>query len=40
MKAALQTIYRILKPGGVLLCTVLGITQIAYEGWNHTWYWD
>ena len=39
MKAALQTIYRILKPGGVLLCTVPGITQIAYEGWNHSWYW-
>ena len=39
MKAALKTIYRILKPGGVLLCTVPGITQIAYEGWNHTWYW-
>jgi SAM-dependent methyltransferase len=39
MKAALQTIYRILKPGGVLLCTVPGITQISDEDWNDSWYW-
>jgi SAM-dependent methyltransferase len=39
MKAALRTIYRILKPGGVLLCTVPGITQAADEDWNETWYW-
>ena len=40
MRAALQTIYRILKPGGVLLCTVPGITQIADSDWNHSWYWS
>ena len=40
MRAALQTIYRILKPGGVLLCTVPGITQIADTDWNHSWYWS
>jgi SAM-dependent methyltransferase len=40
MKAALQTLYRILKPGGVLLCTVPGITQISDEEWNDTWYWS
>jgi SAM-dependent methyltransferase len=40
MRAAVQTIYRILKPGGVLLCTVPGITQIADDDWNETWYWS
>lgn len=40
MRSALQTIYRILKPGGVLLCTVPGITQIADSDWNHSWYWS
>lgn len=40
MKAALRTIHRILKPGGVLLCTVPGITQIGDENWNDTWYWS
>jgi SAM-dependent methyltransferase len=40
MKAALQTIYRILKPGGVLLTTVPGITQISDEEWNDSWYWS
>jgi len=39
MKAALRTIYRILKPGGILLCTVPGITQAADEDWNECWYW-
>src|SRR5262245_41253340 len=40
MKAALATIYRILKPGGVLLATVPGITQISDEEWNPTWFWS
>jgi Methyltransferase domain len=40
MKAALRTIYRILKPGGTLLCTVPGITQISDADWNDTWYWS
>jgi len=40
MEAALRTILRILKPGGVLLCTVPGITQIADSDWNDTWYWS
>ncbi|MDI1296697.1 MAG: methyltransferase domain-containing protein [bacterium] len=39
MKAALETIHRILKPGGVLLCTVPGITQVSDTDWNDTWYW-
>jgi SAM-dependent methyltransferase len=38
--AAVATLYRILKPGGVLLATVPGISQIdrAQEGrWNELW---
>jgi len=40
MRAALSTIYRILKPGGTLLATVPGITQISDAEWNDTWYWS
>lgn len=40
MSAALRTIQRILKPGGVLLCTVPGISQVADGDWNKTWYWS
>jgi hypothetical protein len=39
VRAALATLYRILKPGGVLLVTVPGISQIDEEEWGHTWYW-
>jgi glycosyltransferase involved in cell wall biosynthesis len=38
--AACQTAYRILKPGGVLLVTVPGITQISDNDWRDTWYWS
>jgi SAM-dependent methyltransferase len=38
--AALRTIHRILKPGGVLLLTVPGITQIPHGTlWADTWFW-
>jgi SAM-dependent methyltransferase len=37
--AALRTLVRILKPGGVLLATVPGITQIDRFEWRHSWYW-
>lgn len=40
MEKAVRTIFRILKPGGVVLCTVPGITQIADAEWNETWYWS
>ena len=39
-KEALNTCHRILKPGGTLLLTVPGITQIDGGQWNHIWYWS
>lgn len=39
VQSAMKTLHRILKPHGALLCTVPGISQIAYEGWNESWYW-
>lgn len=38
--AAVATLYRILKPGGVLLATFPGITQIDYGEWGDRWYWS
>lgn len=40
VRAALRTLHRILKPGGVLLATVPGITQIDYGEWGDTWFWS
>ena len=40
VRAAVKTLYRILKPGGVVLVTVPGITQIDHGGmeiWGHYW---
>ncbi|RLP24000.1 methyltransferase domain-containing protein [Mesorhizobium sp. YM1C-6-2] len=39
LPSAMRTLHRILKPDGVLLCTAPGISQIAYDGWNESWYW-
>src|SRR6185369_10438072 len=39
VRAALATLHRILKPGGVLLATVPGITQIDHFDWGGSWYW-
>ncbi|WP_153799827.1 glycosyltransferase [Foetidibacter luteolus] len=36
---ALQQCYRILKPGGVLLLTAPGITQIDAGKWGENWLW-
>jgi len=37
---ALRTLHRILKPGGVLLATVPGITPLSVDEWSTTWYWS
>jgi glycosyltransferase involved in cell wall biosynthesis/SAM-dependent methyltransferase len=38
--AALATVHRILRPGGVLLATVPGISNIDPDEWGPTWYWS
>jgi predicted SAM-dependent methyltransferase len=38
--AALKNCYRILKPGGVLLITVPGISHIAQDQWRQYWLWS
>ena len=40
MRAALKTVYRILKPGGVVLSTVPGISQVAADQWGDYWCWS
>ncbi|MEX6689659.1 glycosyltransferase [Danxiaibacter flavus] len=37
---AIQQCHRILKPGGVLLITVPGISQIDAGGWKDNWLWS
>lgn len=37
--AAARTLHRVLKPGGVLLATVPGISQVDRGEWGDTWYW-
>jgi glycosyltransferase involved in cell wall biosynthesis len=37
---AARTLHRILKPGGVLLLTVPGISQLDIGEWNATWFWS
>jgi SAM-dependent methyltransferase len=38
--AAIRTLHRILKPGGVLLCTFPGITPTGDREWGSSWYWS
>jgi SAM-dependent methyltransferase len=39
--AAMRTLHRILKPGGILLLTVPGISPVATRSvWGPTWYWS
>lgn len=39
-RGAVRTLHRILKPDGVLLMTVPGITLVPTTSvWGHTWYW-
>jgi len=39
LKKAVATLYRILKPGGTLLVTVPGISQVVTSDWGDNWYW-
>ena len=39
VRAAIGTLHRILKPGGVLLATFPGISQIDRYEWGKSWYW-
>lgn len=38
--AVLRTLHRILKPGGVLLATFPGISQVSIDEWADIWYWS
>ncbi len=40
MKSAVAELHRALRPGGVLLLTVPGITSIDRGRWGDTWYWS
>ncbi|MGR7024930.1 class I SAM-dependent methyltransferase [Geodermatophilus sp. URMC 62] len=40
MPAAVQTVHRVLRPGGVALATVPGISQLSSDGWEESWYWS
>jgi len=41
VRAAVRTLHRILKPGGVLLATVPGITQVSpHAEWGEHWSWS
>lgn len=39
VRAALATLHRIIRPGGVLLATFPGISQIDHSLWKNSWYW-
>jgi SAM-dependent methyltransferase len=36
---AVATLHRILRPGGVVLATVPGISQLSGDEWSRTWSW-
>jgi SAM-dependent methyltransferase len=40
VRVALKNIYRILKPGGIVLATVPGISQISIDEWADYWCWS
>jgi glycosyltransferase involved in cell wall biosynthesis/SAM-dependent methyltransferase len=37
--AAIRTVERILKPGGVVLATFPGLSQVSRDEWRDCWYW-
>jgi len=40
LRHAVDTLYRVLKPGGVLLITVPGVSCIDSGEWGDTWFWS
>ena len=40
MRAAIAEMHRALKPGGVLLLTCPGISQVDQGDWGPTWFWS
>ena len=40
MRAAIAEMHRALKPGGVLLLTCPGISQVDRGDWGPTWFWS
>jgi SAM-dependent methyltransferase len=40
MHAAVAEMYRALKPGGVLLLTSPGVSQVDRGEWGATWFWS
>jgi SAM-dependent methyltransferase len=39
LPAAVETLHRILRPGGVVLATFPGISPLSTDRWAETWYW-
>jgi SAM-dependent methyltransferase len=39
VESAIATIHRILRPGGVVLATFPGISQLSGDEWSGTWSW-
>jgi glycosyltransferase involved in cell wall biosynthesis len=39
VRAAIRTLHRILRPGGVVLATFPGISQNNDRDWSNDWYW-
>jgi len=40
LRSAVATLYRILRPGGILLATFPGITHTQDAGWSQYWCWS
>src|SRR5690606_9672693 len=40
LRPAMETIHRILRPGGVVLLSVPGISQLATDEWAAHWCWS